>query len=45
MVKSLEKAMKIKEDFTVYPGHGMSTTLKQEQRIMPQWISYVRSNA
>ncbi len=44
MLKSLEKAMKIERDFTVYPGHGMSTTLKQEQRGMPMWIEYVRNS-
>jgi glyoxylase-like metal-dependent hydrolase (beta-lactamase superfamily II) len=44
MVKSLKKAMKIEDDFTVYPGHGMSTTLKQEQRGMPMWLEYVRNN-
>ncbi|KIM09815.1 MAG: beta-lactamase [Sulfurovum sp. FS06-10] len=44
MIKSLEKAMKIKEDFTVYPGHGLSTTLKQEQKGMPMWLNYVRNN-
>ena len=44
MIKSLKKAMKIEEDFTIYPGHGMSTTLKQEQRGMPMWINYVKSN-
>jgi len=44
MAKSLEKAMKIREDFTVYPGHGMSTTLKQEQRGMPMWLNYVKNN-
>jgi len=44
MIKSLEKAMKIEEDFTLYPGHGMSTTLKQEQHGMPMWIEYVRQN-
>ena len=42
MVQSLEKAMSIKEDFTLYPGHGMSTTLKQEQKIMPYWIETVK---
>jgi glyoxylase-like metal-dependent hydrolase (beta-lactamase superfamily II) len=42
MARSLEKAMQIKEDFTLYPGHGMSTTLKAEQRIMPFWIKEVR---
>jgi len=44
MAKSLEKAMKIKDDFTVYPGHGMSTTLRQEQRGMPIWLNYVKNN-
>jgi glyoxylase-like metal-dependent hydrolase (beta-lactamase superfamily II) len=44
MVKSLEKAMKIEGDFTVYPGHGLSTTLKQEQRGMPMWMEYVKNN-
>ena len=43
MIKSLEKAMKIKEDFTVYPGHGMSTTLKEEQKGMPMWLNYVKN--
>ncbi|MEY3089824.1 MAG: hypothetical protein RL113_140 [Pseudomonadota bacterium] len=43
MVKSLQKAMTIAEDFTVYPGHGMSTTLKAEQRVIPFWIDQVRS--
>jgi glyoxylase-like metal-dependent hydrolase (beta-lactamase superfamily II) len=43
MVKSLQKAMTIAEDFTVYPGHGISTTLKAEQRVIPFWIDQVRS--
>lgn len=43
MIKSLEKALKIKEDFTLYPGHGMSTTLRQEQQGMPMWIEYIKS--
>lgn len=42
MAKSLEKAMKIEKDYTLYPGHGLSTTLKAEQRIMPFWIKEVR---
>jgi len=45
MAKSLEKAMKIREDFTLYPGHGMSSTLKQEQRGMPMWLNYVKNNS
>ena len=44
MAKSLEKAMKIKDDFTVYPGHGMSTTLRREQQGMPMWLNYVKNN-
>ena len=44
MIESLEKAMKIEENFTLYPGHGMSTTLKQEQRGMPMWLNYVQNN-
>jgi glyoxylase-like metal-dependent hydrolase (beta-lactamase superfamily II) len=42
MVKSLQKALKIEEDYTVYPGHGLSTTLKTEQHIMPYWIEQVK---
>ncbi len=44
MIKSLGKAMKVEEDFTIYPGHGMSTTLKQEQRGMPMWLEYVKNS-
>lgn len=42
MVKSLEKAMKIEGDYTIYPGHGLSTTLKAEQKVMPYWIEQVK---
>jgi len=42
MANSLERAMKLEGDFTVYPGHGMSTTLKAEQRVMPYWIEQVK---
>ena len=42
MVKSLERAMTLEGDYTVYPGHGLSTTLKAEQRIMPYWIEQVK---
>ncbi len=42
MAKSLEKAMTLDGDYTVYPGHGMSTTLKAEQRVMPYWIEQVK---
>ena len=42
MVSSLQKAQQITGDYTVYPGHGMSTTLKAEQRIMHYWIDQVK---
>jgi len=42
MVSSLQKAQQIPNDYTIYPGHGMSTTLKAEQRIMHYWIEQVR---
>ncbi|SFV62487.1 Hydroxyacylglutathione hydrolase [hydrothermal vent metagenome] len=43
MVASLQRASKITDDFTLYPGHGLSTTLKTEQRIMNYWIKQVES--
>jgi len=42
MLKSLEKAQEIKENYTVYPGHGLSTTLMKEQKILPYWIEQVK---
>jgi glyoxylase-like metal-dependent hydrolase (beta-lactamase superfamily II) len=42
MLASLQKAQQITDDYTIYPGHGMSTTLKAEQRIMHYWIDQVR---
>ncbi|HEY9189619.1 MAG TPA: MBL fold metallo-hydrolase [Sulfurovum sp.] len=42
MVKSLEKAMGIEGDYTLYPGHGLSTTLKAEQKVIPFWIEQVK---
>ena len=45
MIKSLKKVMKVKEDFTIYPGHGRSTTLKQEQKGLPMWLEYVKTNS
>ncbi len=42
MVKSLEKAITLEGDYTVYPGHGLSTTLKVEQKVMPYWIDQVK---
>jgi len=38
MVASLQKAKQIKGNFTLYPGHGGTTTLKAEQKNMDWWI-------
>ena len=43
MVKSLQKAQKMQGDFTIYPGHGLSTTLKKEQQVMDYWITQVNN--
>ena len=43
MIKSLEKSLTIKENFTIYPGHGLSTTLKAEQQVIPFWIEQVKN--
>ncbi|SFV65360.1 Hydroxyacylglutathione hydrolase [hydrothermal vent metagenome] len=43
MIQSLEKALVIKENYTIYPGHGLSTTLKEEQRVIPYWIKQVKA--
>jgi len=42
MIKSLKKALTIEGDYTIYPGHGLSTTLKAEQRVIPYWIEQVK---
>ena len=42
MIESLKRAQLITNDYTIYPGHGASTTLKAEQRVIPYWIDQVR---
>lgn len=44
MLDSLKKARDLKGDFTLYPGHGESTTLAEEQANLPMWERYVRSS-
>jgi len=44
MRDSLIKAKAIKEDYTLYTGHGMPTTLRQEQSIMQWWINEVEKS-
>jgi glyoxylase-like metal-dependent hydrolase (beta-lactamase superfamily II) len=43
MIKSLKKAMQIKQNYTIYPGHGNPTTLADEQRVISFWIEQVSS--
>lgn len=43
MLQSLERCMQIEEDYTLYPGHGLSSTLKSEQKEMQYWIDQVKS--
>ncbi len=38
MKKSLEKMTRMREDKTLYPGHGDSTTLFREQKNAPYWL-------
>lgn len=38
MKKSIEKILTFEKDLKVYPGHGASTTLKQEQKFLPSWL-------
>lgn len=42
MLDSLKRVQTIKEDYTLYPGHGEPTTLKAEQKNIPFWINEVR---
>ncbi len=42
MIKSLEKMQTIEGDYTLYPGHGLDSTLKEEQRITSYWIDQVK---
>ena len=38
MKKSLKKFMQLEYDKTIYPGHGGTTTIKQEQQYAPYWM-------
>jgi glyoxylase-like metal-dependent hydrolase (beta-lactamase superfamily II) len=41
MKKSLKKFMQLDFDKTIYPGHGDTTTIKQEQQYAPYWIRQI----
>ena len=41
MVDSLERLSQLEEDLRIYPGHGESSTLKQEQLTNPYLRGYL----
>ncbi len=41
MKKSIEKFLKIQENYKIYPGHGESTTVWREQNTLPNWLNYI----
>jgi len=40
MRQSLEKFLKFENDWDVYPGHGLKTSVKVEQKNVPYWFSF-----
>jgi len=40
MKESLQKVLKLKLDFHLYPGHGEESSLKAEQEHLPTWLKY-----
>jgi len=44
MIKSLEKCKKLEGDFTLYPGHGAISTLRDERASLDRWIDIVKSS-
>lgn len=41
MIGSLERLAEIEEDYRIFPGHGGSSTLKQEQHVNPYLRGYL----
>ena len=41
MKDSLQRFLKLDYDKTVYPGHGGTTTIKQEQKNTPYWLKTI----
>jgi len=44
MIRSLQRARQITEDYPLHPGHGPSTTLRAEQKLMNYWIETVKAS-
>lgn len=41
MKKSIEKFLKIKDNYKIFPGHGENTTVFDEQKTLPNWLNYI----
>ncbi|WP_458701544.1 MBL fold metallo-hydrolase [Sulfurospirillum sp. 1307] len=41
MKKSINKFLNIKENYTIYPGHGEPTSSEAEKRILPMWLNMI----
>lgn len=41
MIRSLHKILKWEKDITIYPGHGLNTTLFREKNSLNNWINYL----
>ena len=41
MKKSLNRVLTFEENYTIYPGHGESTTLEAEKKVIPFFISQI----
>lgn len=41
MKKSINKFLKLKEDLTIYPGHGPNTTVKNEQKTIKSFLKFL----
>ncbi|MDD3324601.1 MAG: MBL fold metallo-hydrolase [Sulfurospirillaceae bacterium] len=41
MKKSIKKFLDFKVNWRVYPGHGETTTVFEEQKNLPQWLRYI----
>lgn len=41
MKNSIVKFLEYEKDWTIYPGHGESTTTKEAKSMLPAWLSYL----
>lgn len=41
MKESIHKFLNVKENWTVYPGHGEPTTVFHEQKTLPMWLNMI----